>query len=438
MKKTLSMLLVLLTIFSVFTIGTVNVGAAPSAKWTVNKVANLTATDAKISSKVSFSQKMTFTEGGFYIGTSKSNLKKNAYPDKINIKSSYLNSSFLMSKYKQTLKPNTTYYYKIYVVANKKTYTSSINSFKTPALPSPSVKASVSEVTQTTAVFTDQISNPQGKKISQYGIQIGTSASKLSTEKKATVNTKAKSVSYKMDSDAYKIQLTANKKYYYRMFAVVDGKRYYSSTNSFTTPKNVAGSGFVNTPTTATTICFPLSTKEVWYATTYVGHGGKNKSAYSAVDITLKNKKSCKGYAVYAVEDGVVINDDYKKSNGQITIKHTKKLVTTNGATYTTWYSTYAHMTNITVKEGDTVKKGQQIGKIGNVGKSKGYHLHFSMSSGNNKTSWYQEKSTDKAISPYYVKGFVNQNGTDTAYLVRDKKGTGVTNQLINHKPSGK
>ena len=330
MKKIIAVILIIVTLLS---IGTISASAAPSPTWTMNAVSNLSSKDAKISSKISFSSKMTFTEGGFYIGTSKDNLKKNPSPDKINIKSSYLNSSFLMSKYKETLKPNTTYYYKIYVVANKKTYTSPVKSFKTSAAP-------------------------------------------------------------------------AN-----------------TATSSTVTP---------------TEIGFPLSTKQVWYASTYVGHGGSNKSAYSSIDIKLKNKKNCSGYAVYAVEDGVVHIDDYKKSNGQITIKHTKKLVTTNGAVYTTWYSTYAHMTNITVKEGDTVKKGQQIGKVGNVGNSKGAHLHFSMSSGNNNSKWYQTSNTNKAISPYYVYGFVTQNNQNTAYLVRDMQGTGVTNQLINHKPSGK
>ncbi|MBQ7961696.1 MAG: M23 family metallopeptidase [Clostridia bacterium] len=333
MKKIISIVMIIITLLS---IGTISTSAASPATWKMNNVSDVSSNDAKISSKISFSKKVTFTEGGFYIGTSNNNLKKNPSPDKINIKSSYLNSSFLMSKYNEKLKPNTTYYYKIYVIANKKTYTSPVKSFKTSS----------------------------------------TSA---------------------------------------------------NSTNQSTT--------FTDTPTK---ICFPLSTKQIWYASTYEGHGGKNKSAYSSVDITLKNKKNCKGYAVYAVEDGVVHVDDYKKSNGQITIKHTKKLVTTNGAVYTTWYSTYAHMTNISVKEGDVIKKGQQIGKVGNVGNSKGAHLHFSISSGNNNTKWYQETNINKAISPYYVYGFVTQNNNNTSYLIRDMKGPGVTKQLINHKPSGK
>ncbi|HKK24401.1 MAG TPA: M23 family metallopeptidase, partial [Gracilimonas sp.] len=37
----------------------------------------------------------------------------------------------------------------------------------------------------------------------------------------------------------------------------------------------------------------------------------------------------------------------------------------------------YAHMSKISVKEGDTVKKGDEVGRAGNTGTSTGVHLHF-------------------------------------------------------------
>ena len=39
------------------------------------------------------------------------------------------------------------------------------------------------------------------------------------------------------------------------------------------------------------------------------------------------------------------------------------------------------------------------------------------------------------AISPYYINGFVDVNGNDLPYLICDRKGSAVTEKLINHVP---
>lgn len=78
------------------------------------------------------------------------------------------------------------------------------------------------------------------------------------------------------------------------------------------------------------------------------------------------------GSPIYAANDGVVVESGYKSVNGNyILINHN------NG-----YYSIYAHMAKLLVKEGEIVTIGQKIGTMGSTGFSTGPHLHFGIYKG--------------------------------------------------------
>lgn len=74
-----------------------------------------------------------------------------------------------------------------------------------------------------------------------------------------------------------------------------------------------------------------------------------------------------KGQPVYATADGTVTQRGYQGAYGNlITVDHGFGLVTK-----------YGHLAGYSVKQGDKVKKGQVIGRVGNTGRATGYHLHY-------------------------------------------------------------
>ena len=84
------------------------------------------------------------------------------------------------------------------------------------------------------------------------------------------------------------------------------------------------------------------------------------------------------GTPIYAVADGVVSAARSMRSYGNcVQISHG---TADDGNNYATLY---AHMSSISVAEGQSVSKGQTIGYVGNtgdvVGRNGGYHLHLEL-----------------------------------------------------------
>ena len=75
------------------------------------------------------------------------------------------------------------------------------------------------------------------------------------------------------------------------------------------------------------------------------------------------------GSAILAAANGQVVAASYSSTMGNyIMINHGSGL-----------YTIYMHASSLSVSNGATVSKGQQIGCVGSTGRSTGPHLHFSV-----------------------------------------------------------
>ena len=75
------------------------------------------------------------------------------------------------------------------------------------------------------------------------------------------------------------------------------------------------------------------------------------------------------GSKIRAAENGTVVFADWKSGYGRVVIiKHSRDI-----------YTLYAHCSALSVKRGQSVKRGETIAKIGSSGVSTGPHLHFSV-----------------------------------------------------------
>lgn len=78
------------------------------------------------------------------------------------------------------------------------------------------------------------------------------------------------------------------------------------------------------------------------------------------------------GTAIFAVANGTVRSAGWNGGYGnEIIIHHPSGLDTQ-----------YAHLSSISVRRGQTVRRGQVIGRVGSTGKSTGAHLHFGLIKG--------------------------------------------------------
>jgi murein DD-endopeptidase MepM/ murein hydrolase activator NlpD len=81
---------------------------------------------------------------------------------------------------------------------------------------------------------------------------------------------------------------------------------------------------------------------------------------------------------VLAVDDGIVEKSYYSESYGNVVFVHHP----------TNYVTVYAHLSSRLVGVGESVSKGQLIGKMGSSGQATGVHLHFEA----HKSEWRYDK----------------------------------------------
>lgn len=104
------------------------------------------------------------------------------------------------------------------------------------------------------------------------------------------------------------------------------------------------------------------------------GFGARWGKVHEGIDIAAAS-----GTDIHAAMDGKVIFAGWEDGYGNIMkLQHNNDLVTI-----------YGHCSKLLVSVGDSVKKGQVIGKVGSTGRSTGPHLHFEV------------RIKGKAVDPY-------------------------------------
>lgn len=274
----------------------------------MNSVINITDNDARIEGSISNPDKAKITETGFYLGTSSGSLSKCSKKDTGSWPYKTVTVGFTMSQYWGSLQAGTTYFYKFYAIVNGQEYQSGEGSFTTtggqPAPqnnPAPS-KAGISFHSNVTKSITDndgrieaQISNPNGRNVTETGFYIGTDAGSISKNSNCDRGSWRDGtiyVGYTMSR--YYGSLQAGTTYYYAFYAVGDGTEYRSDTYSF---KTTGSSNVVQEPAQVPT---PTPTPARPAPQEQNNTPTISFSSVTAKDITTEN----------AVLSGVIVNND--------------------------------------------------------------------------------------------------------------------------------
>ncbi|MFI6461338.1 transglycosylase family protein [Streptomyces sp. NPDC050538] len=133
-------------------------------------------------------------------------------------------------------------------------------------------------------------------------------------------------------------------------------------------PKKKASSDTAEKVTHKTTSHSLVAPVNAPIGTAYHAEGSAwSKGYHTGVDFLVPT-----GTSVKAIENGTVVSAGWAGSYGyQVVIRHA------DGR-----YSQYAHLSAISVRDGQSVGEGQRIGRSGSTGNTTGPHLHFEVRTG--------------------------------------------------------
>lgn len=144
---------------------------------------------------------------------------------------------------------------------------------------------------------------------------------------------------------------------------------------------------------------------------TITDHFGTRNGKHKGVDIAGELHSN-----IISASDGVVSKSYYSETYGNVVFI----LLDHEG-----YETIYAHLSERLVNEGERVKQGQVIGKMGNTGRSTGVHLHFEV----HRNNWTVEK--ENAINPLIA--FEGERNVLAEKEVETFEVTRAESKSINH-----